>query len=40
LLQTWPDWQACEQLPQWVASDETQEPLQSIRPLWHWQTPF
>ena len=32
LLQTWLDWQETEQLPQCVASDGTQEPLQSIRP--------
>ena len=24
------------QLPQWVASDATQEPLQSSSPAWHW----
>jgi hypothetical protein len=28
LLQTWPVVQVIEQLPQWVASDATQEPLQ------------
>ena len=26
-------------LPQWFASDGTQEPLQSISPLWHWHWP-
>ena len=35
LLQTWPAWQIVEQLPQCVASDATQEPLQSINPDWH-----
>ncbi len=39
LLQTWPDWQVFEQLPQCVASDATQEPLQSISPDWHWHDP-
>jgi hypothetical protein len=32
LLQTWLDWQETEQLPQCVASEATQEPLQSISP--------
>jgi hypothetical protein len=40
LLQTCPDWQVVEQLPQCVASDATQEPLQSISPVWHWQAPL
>jgi hypothetical protein len=30
LLQTWLVWQVVVQLPQWVASDETHPPLQSI----------
>jgi hypothetical protein len=34
LLQTWPDAQVVVQFPQWVASDDTQLPLQSI-PDWH-----
>jgi hypothetical protein len=34
-LQTWPVWQVVEQLPQCVASEATQEPLQSINPDWH-----
>jgi hypothetical protein len=38
LLQTCPAAQVVAQLPQWVASDETQLPLQSI-PDWHWQVP-
>jgi hypothetical protein len=37
LLQTWLAWQTFVQLPQWVASDGTQEPLQSSKPGWHWQ---
>jgi len=32
-LQTWPPVQALLQLPQWVASEGTQLPLQSRRPL-------
>jgi hypothetical protein len=40
LLQTWPDWQVVAQLPQWVASDGTHEPLQDISPDWHWHAPF
>jgi hypothetical protein len=40
LLQTWPDWQVFEQLPQCVASDATQEPLHAISPDWHWHAPF
>jgi hypothetical protein len=32
-LQTWPLGQALVQLPQWVASEGTQLPLQSRRPL-------
>jgi hypothetical protein len=35
LLQTWLAWQVVVQFPQWVASDATQEPLQSSRPDWH-----
>ena len=35
LLQTWPNGQLFEQLPQCVASDATQEPLQSNNPDWH-----
>jgi hypothetical protein len=38
LLQTCPAAQVVVQFPQWVASDETQLPLQSI-PDWHWQVP-
>jgi len=34
LLQTSPVWQVVAQPPQWVASGETQVPLQSI-PDWH-----
>jgi hypothetical protein len=37
-LQTCPAAQVVTQFPQWVASDETQLPLQSI-PDWHWQVP-
>jgi len=40
LLHTWPDWQTIEQLPQCVASDATQDPLQSISPDWHWHAPL
>jgi hypothetical protein len=36
LLQNWFAGQVVVQSPQWVASDGTQEPLQSIRPDWHW----
>jgi hypothetical protein len=39
-LQTCPVWQVVEQLPQCVASDATQEPLQSISPDWHWHDPL
>jgi hypothetical protein len=35
LLQTSLAWHVIVQLPQWVASDATQEPLQSSRPAWH-----
>ena len=35
LLQTWPVVQAIAQLPQWVASDATQEPLQLSMPDGH-----
>jgi len=31
-LQSWPPWQTFVQVPQWVASDATQEPLHSIVP--------
>jgi hypothetical protein len=34
-LQTWPDGQALVQLPQWVASDDTQTPPQLSSPAWH-----
>jgi hypothetical protein len=37
LLQTWFAPQTVVQLPQWLASDATQEPLQSSNPAWHWQ---
>ena len=39
-LQTCPPVQAFVQLPQWVASDWTQLPLQSSRPLGQTQLPF
>jgi hypothetical protein len=34
-LQTWFAPQTIVQLPQWLASDATHEPLQSSRPGWH-----
>jgi hypothetical protein len=40
LLQTSPVWQAIVQLPQWVASDATQEPLQSSSPAWQPHAPL
>lgn len=40
LLQTWLVWHIVAQFPQWVASDATQEPLQSSVPAWHWHWPF
>jgi hypothetical protein len=40
LLQTSFAWQAIVQLPQWVASDATQEPLQSSSPAWQPQIPL
>jgi len=39
-LQTSPAWQAVVQLPQRVASGETQAPLQSSNPAWHWHAPL
>ena len=38
LLQTSLAWHALVQLPQWVASEATQDPLQSRSPAphWHW----
>jgi hypothetical protein len=39
LLQTWVASQMFVQVPQWFASDGTQEPLQSISPPWHWHWP-
>jgi hypothetical protein len=39
-LQTWPFGQTLEQLPQWVASEATQLPLQSSRPLPQTHCPF
>jgi hypothetical protein len=39
-LHTWPFGQAFVQLPQWVASEGTQLPLQSSRPLLHTQLPL
>jgi hypothetical protein len=35
LLQTWLLWHIVVQSPQWVASDATQDPLQSSSPDWH-----
>jgi hypothetical protein len=35
LLQTSLVWQMVVQFPQWVASEATQEPLQSSTPAWH-----
>ena len=40
LLQTWLAWHVVVQLPQWVASDATQEPLQSSSPAWQPHAPF
>jgi len=39
-LQTWPSGQTFVQLPQWLLSDDTQLPLHSIVPAWHWQDPL
>jgi hypothetical protein len=39
-LHTWPPVQTLVQLPQWVASDGTQLPLQSSKPLGQTQVPF
>src|SRR3954462_15266999 len=36
LLQNWAGGQVCEQLPQCVASEATQEPLHSMSPDWQW----
>ena len=33
-------WQMFVHVPQWFASDGTQEPLQSISPPWHWHWPL
>jgi hypothetical protein len=39
LVQTWLPVQAIEQLPQWLASDATQEPLHSSVPEAHAHVP-
>jgi hypothetical protein len=39
-VQTWVPVHAIEQLPQWVASDATQEPLHSSSPEAHWHVPL
>lgn len=40
LLHTWLAWHIVAQLPQWVASEATQEPLHSSWPGWHWHWLF